>query len=65
MGTTAITGSFLEAAPVALPLYAGGVCWTLLYDTLYGYQVRCITRKTEDFFRFPNYPIISKNEAAF
>ena len=22
-----------------LPLYAAGVCWTLVYDTLYGYQV--------------------------
>lgn len=24
----------------ALPLYAAGVCWTLVYDTLYGYQDR-------------------------
>lgn len=22
----------------ALPLYAGGVCWTIVYDTLYGHQ---------------------------
>jgi 4-hydroxybenzoate polyprenyltransferase len=22
----------------ALPLYVGGVCWTLVYDTIYGYQ---------------------------
>jgi 4-hydroxybenzoate polyprenyltransferase len=26
-------------APV-LPMYAAGVCWTLVYDTLYGYQDR-------------------------
>lgn len=24
----------------ALPLYASGVCWTLVYDTIYGYQDR-------------------------
>ena len=24
----------------ALPLYGAGVCWTLVYDTLYGYQDR-------------------------
>lgn len=24
---------------VALPLYAGGVCWTLVYDTIYAHQV--------------------------
>ena len=24
----------------ALPLYGAGVCWTLIYDTLYGYQDR-------------------------
>ena len=25
---------------VVLPLYASGVCWTLVYDTLYAHQVR-------------------------
>lgn len=25
---------------VCLPLYAGGVCWTLVYDTIYAHQVR-------------------------
>ena len=24
--------------PVVLPLYAGGVCWTLVYDTIYAHQ---------------------------
>jgi 4-hydroxybenzoate polyprenyltransferase len=28
-----------------LPLYAAGVCWTLVYDTLYGYQDRRDDRK--------------------
>jgi 4-hydroxybenzoate polyprenyltransferase len=27
-------------AESALPLYGAGVCWTLIYDTLYGYQDR-------------------------
>lgn len=36
---------FVEAAgslslPHAIPLYVGGVCWTLVYDTIYGYQDR-------------------------
>lgn len=25
---------------VVLPLYASGVCWTLVYDTVYAHQVR-------------------------
>ena len=25
---------------VVLPLYASGVCWTLVYDTIYAHQVR-------------------------
>lgn len=25
---------------VCLPLYAGGVCWTLVYDSIYAHQVR-------------------------
>jgi 4-hydroxybenzoate polyprenyltransferase len=24
---------------VCLPLYAGGVCWTLVYDSIYAHQV--------------------------
>jgi 4-hydroxybenzoate polyprenyltransferase len=23
-----------------LPLYASGICWTLIYDTIYAFQVR-------------------------
>lgn len=29
----------------ALPLYCAGVCWTLIYDTLYGYQDRSDDRR--------------------
>lgn len=25
---------------VVLPMYASGVCWTLVYDTIYAHQVR-------------------------
>jgi 4-hydroxybenzoate polyprenyltransferase len=37
LGWSAVHGSC--AWPVVLPLYAGGVCWTLVYDTLYAHQV--------------------------
>lgn len=26
--------------PAVLPLYGAGVCWTLVYDTIYAHQVR-------------------------
>jgi 4-hydroxybenzoate polyprenyltransferase len=29
----------------ALPLYCGGVCWTLVYDTLYAHQDKADDRK--------------------
>ncbi|KAG0238028.1 Para-hydroxybenzoate--polyprenyltransferase, mitochondrial precursor (PHB:polyprenyltransferase) [Actinomortierella wolfii] len=34
------SSAMLEACnwPVALPLYASGVCWTLVYDTIYAHQ---------------------------
>ena len=35
----------------ALPLYGAGVCWTLIYDTLYGYQDRSDDKKIGMFFR--------------
>ena len=43
MGWTAITGEL--SLYHTLPLYASGVCWTLVYDTLYGYQDRKDDRK--------------------
>lgn len=36
LGYAAVTGSC--DWPVVLPLYAGGVCWTLVYDTIYAHQ---------------------------
>jgi 4-hydroxybenzoate polyprenyltransferase len=51
IGWSAVAGSVNWS--VALPLYAGGVCWTLVYDTIYAHQVRhfyltfmCMTRFT-------------------
>lgn len=38
MGWTAVHGSI--SLVNVLPLYAAGVCWTLVYDTLYAYQDR-------------------------
>ncbi|KAJ2443007.1 Para-hydroxybenzoate--polyprenyltransferase, mitochondrial precursor (PHB:polyprenyltransferase) [Coemansia sp. RSA 1836] len=36
VGWTAVTGGMNWS--VALPLYAAGVSWTLVYDTIYGHQ---------------------------
>jgi 4-hydroxybenzoate polyprenyltransferase len=38
LGWSAVAGAVDWA--IALPLYAGGVCWTLVYDTIYAHQVR-------------------------
>lgn len=37
LGWAAVQGSCDWCA--VLPLYAGGVCWTLVYDTIYAHQV--------------------------
>lgn len=37
LGWTAATGEFNPA--VVAPLYASGICWTLVYDTIYAHQV--------------------------
>lgn len=39
LGWAAVQGSCNWVA--VLPLYASGVCWTLVYDTIYAHQVRC------------------------
>jgi 4-hydroxybenzoate polyprenyltransferase len=36
LGWSAVAGSVDWHA--ALPLYAGGICWTLVYDTIYAHQ---------------------------
>ncbi len=37
LGWSAVAGTTNWS--VCLPLYAGGVCWTLVYDTIYAHQV--------------------------
>ena len=37
LGWAAVQGSCNWGA--VLPLYASGVCWTLVYDTIYAHQV--------------------------
>lgn len=37
LGWSAVTGAV--DWHVCLPLYAGGICWTLVYDTIYAHQV--------------------------
>lgn len=39
VGWTAVTGA-LPSMTETVPLYLSGVCWTLIYDTIYGYQDR-------------------------
>lgn len=37
LGWAAVHGSL--SLPAVLPLYGAGVCWTMVYDTLYAHQV--------------------------
>lgn len=37
LGWSAVAGTVDWA--VALPMYVGGVCWTLVYDSIYAHQV--------------------------
>lgn len=37
LGWSAVNGSCNW--PVCLPLYAAGICWTIVYDTIYAHQV--------------------------
>lgn len=37
LGSSAVLGA--TNWEVALPLYAGSICWTLVYDTIYAHQV--------------------------
>jgi 4-hydroxybenzoate polyprenyltransferase len=38
VGYAAVAGSLAGAWPVVLPLYASGILWTLMYDTVYAHQ---------------------------
>ena len=55
--------------PVVLPLYAGGVCWTLVYDTIYAHQdklddVRAGVKSTALLFGQDTRPWLSVFAAA-
>lgn len=41
LGWSAVKESLDPA--IVLPLYAAGVCWTLVYDTIYAHQVYIVT----------------------
>lgn len=51
LGWSAVAGSVDWS--VCLPLYAGGVCWTLVYDSIYAHQVsaelQCTSQKMPNF----------------
>ena len=38
LGWPAVTGTGISNWNVTLPLYAAGICWTLVYDTIYAHQ---------------------------
>jgi 4-hydroxybenzoate polyprenyltransferase len=38
LGWSAMVGTCSGALNVLLPLYAGSICWTLVYDTIYAHQ---------------------------
>lgn len=47
LGWSAIKGSLDPA--IVLPLYISGVCWTLVYDTIYAHQVQHYLLKVYSF----------------
>jgi len=40
LGWSAVSGSCNWL--ICLPLYAAGICWTIIYDTIYAHQVNII-----------------------
>ena len=38
LGSPAVNG--FSDWSICLPLYLGGICWTVVYDTIYAYQVK-------------------------
>lgn len=67
LGWSAVAGTV--SWPNALPLYAGGVCWTLVYDTIYAHQdkvddVNVGIRSTALRFGANTRPILSGLSAA-
>lgn len=47
LGAVSVKGAFFisDAVTLSLPLYLSGVCWTLVYDTIYAYQDAADDRK--------------------
>ncbi|KAI0736140.1 UbiA prenyltransferase family-domain-containing protein [Fomitopsis betulina] len=67
LGWSAVAGSVEWG--VALPLYAGGICWTLVYDTIYAHQdktddVAVGIRSTALLFGEHTRPILSALSAS-
>uniref|UniRef100_M4BAB0 4-hydroxybenzoate polyprenyltransferase, mitochondrial n=1 Tax=Hyaloperonospora arabidopsidis (strain Emoy2) TaxID=559515 RepID=M4BAB0_HYAAE len=67
LGWAAVHGSC--AWPVVLPLYAGGVAWTLVYDTLYAHQdkkddIKIGVRSTALLFGDQTKPVLNAFSAA-
>ncbi|KAH9938528.1 4-hydroxybenzoate polyprenyl transferase [Fomitopsis serialis] len=67
LGWSAVAGSVDWG--VALPLYAGGICWTLVYDTIYAHQdktddVTAGIRSTALLFGERTRPILSALSAS-
>lgn len=55
---------------IALPLYAGGALWTIMYDTIYAHQdklddVKVAVKSTAILFGSATLPIISGFSAGF
>ena len=61
LGWSAVAGSVNWA--VCLPLYAGGVAWTLVYDTIYAHQVSMFLVFTT--FVISPFPIFSQPQTSF
>lgn len=38
LGYSVVSGGNLSGLPFVLPLYAAGICWTVVYDTIYAHQ---------------------------
>lgn len=47
LGWSAVAGAVNWS--VCLPLYAGGICWTLVYDSIYAHQVSSFQTNQSEF----------------
>ena len=51
LGWPALLGGDLMAWDVVLPLYASGIFWTLVYDTIYAHQVSSLPIPSDIYSR--------------